>query len=255
MLIFLLLFLIDGIRYREDLKPYIKIGLIFACILIAIDSGILLSYPDVLKTTPIYEIIILDIVAFIKIALFASVGMFCCSSLNISDSPLMRRIFDHGKNVITKKYVLATICVVLGFVVFSFVLFKITSPEIAESLKELSDTEKARTGIGPEPSIGMAIYLLEFAFAEEITFRLGIQNYLARIFHLDGRKYWLAIILASALWSLAHIGVLTPDWVKLVQIFPLGLGLGYLSRRFGIESSIFAHSAFNLVMMFLHVAG
>ena len=89
----------------------------------------------------------------------------------------------------------------------------------------------------------------EFAFGEEIVFRLGIQNYLAKTFDLRGGAYWIAIVLTAGLWSLAHAQTLDPEWVKIVQIFPIGLALGYLFKKFGIESCIVAHGLFNLAMM------
>ena len=82
-------------------------------------------------------------------------------------------------------------------------------------------------------------------------FRLGIQSYLAKQLRLTGGRYWIAIVLSSALWSLAHANILNPAWVKIVQVFPLGLALGYLMRRYGLEACLLAHGGFNVAMMFL----
>lgn len=78
-------------------------------------------------------------------------------------------------------------------------------------------------------------------------FRLGIQNYLGA--KLNNRRYGyaIAVVLTAVLWSLAHVGSLDPDWVKLAQIFPLGLALGWLYRRQGVESTIMAHALFNIL--------
>ena len=39
--------------------------------------------------------------------------------------------------------------------------------------------------------------------------------------------------------------------MKIAQVFPLGVGLGVLCRRYGVEACILAHSIVNLGMMFL----
>ena len=97
----------------------------------------------------------------------------------------------------------------------------------------------------------MALSLLEFAFSEEIVFRLGVQNYLAKHFNLRGRRYWIAIFLSALYWSLAHANILDPEWVKIAEVFPLGLALGFLFRKYGTETCILVHGLINLVMMFL----
>lgn len=85
------------------------------------------------------------------------------------------------------------------------------------------------------------------AFGEELVFRLGIQNMLAYFFRWTGKKYWIAIGLSALLWTLGHAGSLSPEWVKYVQIFPLGLAFGWAYRKYGLESSFLAHMVFNLL--------
>ena len=91
------------------------------------------------------------------------------------------------------------------------------------------------------------VVILESAFVEELLFRLGIQNYLGAKLIKKRYGYAIAIVVTAALWTMAHAGSLTPAWVKLAQIFPLGLALGWLYRRQGTESAIMAHALFNLV--------
>ncbi len=95
----------------------------------------------------------------------------------------------------------------------------------------------------------MALILIAFAFGEEILFRLGIQNFLAKQFRLNGNRYWVAVVVTSGIWSLGHANTLNPEWVKMVQIFPLGIALGFLFKKHGLESCIIAHGIFNLIMM------
>ena len=90
---------------------------------------------------------------------------------------------------------------------------------------------------------------MEFAIGEEIIFRLGIQSFLVKYLKLEGQSYWIAILITSALWTIGHAGTLQPEWVKLAQIFPVGLMLGWLFRKYGAESTILAHGLFNILML------
>ncbi len=143
-------------------------------------------------------------------------------------------------------FLLTTFAVIAGGVIFSVILFRLTTPRLAGPFR----------GLEPIPSSPGPLYInilaaLEAAFTEEIAFRMCIQNYLARVLRLPRRAYGLAIVLSAAFWALAHGEVLDPAWVKPVQVFPIGLGLGYLARRWGLESSILAHAGFNLILIVL----
>jgi membrane protease YdiL (CAAX protease family) len=139
------------------------------------------------------------------------------------------------------RYWLTIVGVGVGAVAYSAVLFLITQPRpglIAQNI--LSSDVEILTPL-------TLVVILEFAFVEELIFRLGIQNYLGAKLINKRYGYAIAVVLTAALWSMAHIGSLDPDWVKLAQIFPLGLALGWLYRRQGTESTIMAHALFNLI--------
>jgi membrane protease YdiL (CAAX protease family) len=129
------------------------------------------------------------------------------------------------------------------------VLFLITRPQLSEIMQRRVDISAMQAT--DAFSLQGIIILLEVAIAEEIVFRLGIQNFLGRL--LKDRSYWIAIALTSAIWTLGHAGVLQPDWVKLAQIFPIGLVLGWLYRKYGVESTIIVHSIFNVVLGLLSI--
>ena len=40
-----------------------------------------------------------------------------------------------------------------------------------------------------------------------------------------------------------------PQWVKFVQLFPMGIGLGWLFWRYGVESCMLAHLTLNVAML------
>lgn len=90
------------------------------------------------------------------------------------------------------------------------------------------------------------LIVLEFAYAEEIAFRLGIQSMLALRLRKHPRGDWIAIVVTTLIWTIAHSQTLDPEWVKRVQVLPVGLALGWLQRRHGVESAMLAHASFNL---------
>lgn len=141
-------------------------------------------------------------------------------------------------------YWLATLSVVALACLYSAVLFLITKPAMSNQAQELFGSLEAG-----EASILYTVILgVAFAYAEEIAFRLGIQNIVAYGIDKSRQRYWLAILLTTVLWTIGHTGTLDPEWVKLSQIFPIGLMLGWLFRRHGIESAFIAHALFNVIM-------
>ena len=141
--------------------------------------------------------------------------------------------------------------VVVISVAYSMVLFELTSPRMSEMARKAFALQGNALETAGMVTPQMILVLVTFALGEEIIFRLGIQNFLARHLHWQGRKYWLAIFLTTCLWTLGHAGTLEPGWVKLAQIFPLGLLLGWLFRRHGVEAAIGAHALFNVIGAFL----
>jgi hypothetical protein len=141
--------------------------------------------------------------------------------------------------------IVAALITATAGILFSIVLFWLTSPKMSQLAQEQFGGSDLTLSNIP---LALSAFLT-FAFAEELVFRLGIQNFLAKQFNWQGHKYWLAILITTSLWTLGHVGVLEPGWVKMVQIFPVGIGFGWLFKRYGVESTIIAHSLFNVVLM------
>ncbi|MDJ0787363.1 MAG: CPBP family intramembrane metalloprotease [Myxococcota bacterium] len=87
--------------------------------------------------------------------------------------------------------------------------------------------------------------LLRAALAEELLYRLGIQWHLGRVLSRWPRGPDAALLTTAALWTGVHLGTLEPTWVRALQLFPMGVALGMLSRRFGLASCVAAHLVFN----------
>jgi membrane protease YdiL (CAAX protease family) len=149
----------------------------------------------------------------------------------------------------------ALIVAFLG-VVYSLVLFVLFSPRMSESMRLMRDVENIQRtvdmkSVGSSQAVVQAVlFLLLVALGEEIVFRLGVQSFLAKYLRLSPSRYWIAIVATTIIWTIGHAGVLEPAWVKLVQIFPMGLMLGWLCQHYGVESSILAHMVFNLALVF-----
>jgi hypothetical protein len=143
------------------------------------------------------------------------------------------------------RYLLTTVGVALGAMIYSTILFALTKPHVGRVVSDLSSVSTP----GSTASTLALLLILEVAFIEETIFRLGIQNYLATKLKNRANGYWIAIGLTAVLWTIGHIGSLDPDWVKLVQVFPLGLVLGWQFRKYGAESTILTHGLFNLGML------
>jgi membrane protease YdiL (CAAX protease family) len=147
-----------------------------------------------------------------------------------------------------KDYFLTIFWVSIIGILYSVVLFLLTTPQLSEMWQK----EVVPSSAGVEnATIQVILTVLTFAVAEEIIFRLGIQSFLVKYLKLEGQSYWIAIVITSGLWTLGHVGTLDPAWVKTAQIFPVGLMLGWLFRKYGAESTILAHGLFNVVLVFL----
>jgi membrane protease YdiL (CAAX protease family) len=56
-----------------------------------------------------------------------------------------------------------------------------------------------------------------------------------------------AICVTSALWALQHEGMISPEWVKWVQIFGVGIVLGVARLRLGLEACMALHFLHNIL--------
>jgi membrane protease YdiL (CAAX protease family) len=150
--------------------------------------------------------------------------------------------------VVPRDAILSVLVVSLIGVIYSVALFVMVSPRLSEGMRRafgIDDTELAQT-----VTVQVVLFVLLVAFGEEIVFRLGVQNFLAKYLRLRASRYWIAIVSTTVVWTMGHAGALEPAWVKLVQIFPMGLMFGWLCQRYGVESSILAHMVFNLALVF-----
>jgi membrane protease YdiL (CAAX protease family) len=128
-----------------------------------------------------------------------------------------------------------TAMLVAGSIAWSCLVFRWTGrpPEPGEAGASLSLDRSVVLGI-----LIMPMY-------EQLMFRLGLQGVLARLV----RTRWsmiIAVVVAAALWSELH----ARD-ERVLQLLPIGLGLGWLQLRHGAEACITAHVGFDASMLWL----
>jgi len=179
-----------------------------------------------------------------------SSDLFSAQAETIPQDEIVKRpVTDLLISINWKEYFIKVLGVSAVSILYTIILFLLTKPQMSE----LAQQKFGISSVNLENTINIQgiLVLFEFAIAEEIVFRLGIQNFLAKYLKLQNNNYWIAIFITSVLWTLAHAGVLEPEWVKLAQILPVGLLLGWLYKKFGTESTMLAHGIFNFVLVFL----
>jgi membrane protease YdiL (CAAX protease family) len=135
------------------------------------------------------------------------------------------------------RYVTTGIILLVGLIGLSDALLYASGRELVTPFQLQSYTTAAAQGWLP----GMAFAAIIVAPAgEEILFR----GFLFRGFARSDRTTWPAIIAISVLWAALHIQY---DWAGMLQIFIIGLFLGWVRWRSGSMLLTFVlHALFNL---------
>lgn len=283
MFVFVIIFFVAWYRSRQQVSPYKSFGFSMGAILVGFELIMAISIIATGERVPLFFALITDTVAFFRMAAFTIMGMYYCSMIGLASFPLIMQKYgvpqienrrylleedlendpeppvpeiiveETAPEIVMppiqlKRYFADITVVVLGSVIFSSILFLLTSPQISSLAKQYLGINSGDPSANDITFLSVLL-VLEFAFAEELVFRLGIQNFLAKSFGWFGDKYWIAILITTTLWTLGHAGIVDPDWVKLVQVFPIGIALGWLFKKYGVESSIIAHMVFNLAML------
>jgi len=236
--------LVEAAGRRLFAPPYLRYGLAFAAAIVVADGAIYWTMPEVLRPVPVWFYVLATVMVIARVVTETVVGMAAAGRLGLDPLPLLRPRDSGGRRVTA--VVAAGVACGLAITAYSTVLFLLTSPAPA------GGSELTPRGVVQGTDVALfAAFLLVTVLGEEMTFRLGIQNYFAALFGRGAAGYWVAIVLSSALWSLGHIGRVDPEWVKFAQIFPAGLALGWLFRYAGFEACVIAHAVLNLIMPFL----
>ena len=139
----------------------------------------------------------------------------------------------------------------VGAFVFSagwlFVASRLVGAEADASLVESVEREIRRGWA--VVAVRRWVPLVLAAFSEEAIYRGYFQSRLGVFLGFLGRRWagLVSVVVVSALWTLGHGGMIDPAWVKWVQIFGIGLVLGAVRVRLGLEGCVGVHLAFNVI--------
>ena len=130
-------------------------------------------------------------------------------------------------------------------IVWTFAWFGIMPPEPTELA--LAST--------PEGD-ALSVYLYTFFTAsilapvtEEILYRHFAMGLLSRWFGNSKMAVVCNIGITSLIFAMAHAGVVTEDWIKIVQILPAGILFGWVNYKKGLAHSVLSHAAFNTLVV------
>lgn len=157
---------------------------------------------------------------------------------------------DHLNRKWWMKFDLIVILGVIAASVYTMLLFNLTQPKASEMIKIIHESNQ-NNGTENMSVVLLIIIFARLAAAEELFFRLSVQTLVEWKFKHSKYCVHIAIVFASLFWSIGHVGVIVPEWVKMAQIFPFGIALGLSYRRYGIEAAILIHVVFNVAMIFL----
>lgn len=232
---------VDAVQRRLFPSAYLRYGLVFAAVIVAADGAVYLALPEALRMVPAWFYLVGTALVIARVVTETVAGMAAADRLGLEPLPLLGTRRGGWRKPLA--VVAAGAACGLALTAYSALLFELTGPGPAGG----AEPAPWETPRGSD-LVFFAVFLLLTVLGEELTFRLGIQNYFAALFGRGAAGYWAAIVLSSALWSLGHIGRMDPEWVKFAQIFPIGLMLGWLFRYAGFEACVIAHGILNAIM-------
>ena len=148
------------------------------------------------------------------------------------------------RKVLDVRLVLKTLSVLL---IWTFVIFYVFKPTASDSLNILIPDQGRAVQL-----VYILLNILVIApISEEIFFRQFSMGIFAKWFGVSRLAIFFNIGLSSIIFSLSHLNMLTNNWIKMAQVFPLGIALGYVYLKKGLEHCIVLHLLFNLIAFFL----
>lgn len=247
---FLLLFIIyfsAEITFKHKKKSVFFLKLSSPLILLVIICLFISDIFSLIDTHQISHFLSLILNQFIMIILF----MFCiCAGFIESIKHKLPTIpfikYRNHVNLYLSRKGLPQFSVSRFFMVFALMvlgtmlILHIFNPQISEEAKQ----RILKTGWG---KLGVIFLVLPSAVIEEIVFRFFLQTKLASYL----KNMSIAIIISSVAWAAGHYGMLQPEGIKELQIFYIGIILGFVRNKWGIETAIMLHLLMNLTFSFM----
>ncbi len=239
-----LLALRDTIRHRAVAKQHLGYLAVFSLSCLVLYAGVYLAFPSgLVEGMPLYLILGGAALFPVLVFVFGTVGIASCTELGIPDMPLLRAAFE-GKaipdHLLGKRHAFDT----ARFVILAVALALVVSSLAGMQLMLVFDRQWVFPFMGADPRLAGAVVVAMSTLAGEVIARLGIQNWLARVLKLGVKRYWIAVIITAAIWAGPPFKLDAASWFTFGVRFPVGIGLGFLFRRYGFETSLAAQGAF-----------
>jgi membrane protease YdiL (CAAX protease family) len=232
------------LRHRTASKVYWNFGKNMAALFVLVELLTLMMQGAIVTASFIIPF------HFISITLSVMGGMMLARRLRQPSLPLLtsftRARKDHSGEF-WKDFIKPVLIYAPLICIFTFFLFKFTQPEMSDFIKEAAE---AQGKFKAQVEISSIIFFLLVAFYEEVLFRLFIQTFLSYILRKFALGSFLALIGSSFLFAIGHFGILATWWVKFVQTFTIGIVLGHIMKRHGMEASFGVHAILNIFALY-----
>ncbi len=236
-------FLVAWAKNFAETRQFLPAGLAIVGVILILDVMLIWWVGlEAVDRSPVAGIAVATVTA-IRLYTCTVVGLLLSQRLNEASAGTGRPT-GYGLSRPTGKSLSYALLATIVMMVFSVVLFLLTNPAVGAAF---DSPEALSAGV----SFTALLVVVAISFSEEIVFRLGLQNGLTYVWRDSRYGHHWAVLATSAFWSIAHIGSLQPDWVKLVQVFVFGLVLGQMNRRFGVLPCIVTHVLFNVTTVFV----
>lgn len=234
----ILSFSLIGIWYffvnLKDVKGYFStfagyIGLVFVIYLVMqLWSLLVYDHP-----TSFRELFV-NVVVFTRNTILAAVGKHFLVKLVLPSAPILFHFNKmEGKWI---SYLKACFGALFLMVAVSTILLVISSSTITKSqFPPIVDI------------VTLSFQAFLVSVSEEIFSRLFLQSLFMNWFGKTRCGVALSIVMVSSIWALSHPGIIETDGIKFIQIFLLGIILGVLMLKKGVECCCVAHTVFNIV--------
>ncbi|MBI1882983.1 MAG: CPBP family intramembrane metalloprotease [Chlamydiae bacterium] len=182
---------------------------------------------------------------FVTLSLAITTGMMLCRKLKRPSLPVILSL-SRARHRLKIQNLLSRLKIILLYSLlicsFTYILFKLFPPLEAKLLENHSGAQVI--------PVSSALFFILVAFYEESIFRLFLQTFLAYLLRKKKGGVWMAIIGSSLIFATAHLGILSAWEIKFTQTFLIGLALGHLMNRYGLETAFFTHAILNIFALY-----
>jgi membrane protease YdiL (CAAX protease family) len=132
---------------------------------------------------------------------------------------------------------------------WTFILFSFSQPEPSELMQATIPSQ--------DTVLSWIYYFLSISIIAPLTEEILYRHYaMGLLYKCFGTKKWaiaINITLTSLFFAAAHLMNLDNYWLKILQVMPLAVVLGYVNHKRGVEHSILIHLFFNTLAIPLSV--